>query len=298
MKSIKILSTLISLSLVMFLFQNQMASDIQLFVINANDLRTYSTNFFSYKPDMDEHVGPIQDVKNKQSHESKFQGNGIAPNPVIFKDPEKSYVEFEINGNQASRKNDRSEIRVKNTNSEFGKIYYSSFRFRVPRLNSPAILNDEFNKDWALIWQCAQIDGSGGANSPPLSLHIANESLSVNTIQDYQPWGNGKPKPDLQRISRIDYDRWYTVLIRYSLGLNGSYAIWLDGQRVNSLTKYNSNSLTDTKYLPIGYKDIDHNSKQYCTVRYGLYKNTEAGNYKVHISDFSFGNVYHRLKDL
>lgn len=298
MKFLKTLLTLISLSLVMFLFQNQVASDLELFVVNANNLRASDLNSFTYKADMDEYVGPIRDLENKENHESKFQGIGLPPKPVIFKNPQKSYVEFEIKGDRTSIKNDRSEIRVKNTVSEFGKHYYSSFRFKIPKDSLPSILSDDVNKDWALIWQCAQIDEKNKGNSPPLSFHISNDVLAVKTIQDYQPWGNGNPKPDVQNIEHIVRDQWYTVLIRYNMGQNGSYAIWLNGKRVNTLTRYGGQTLVDTKYLPIGYKDVLHNSKQYCTIRYGLYKNAKPGHYKIHFSDFSFGNVYHRLQDL
>lgn len=284
-------------------YQNQAVFDSDpILYLNPNDLEISDSSTYSYSSSLDISLGDVVDLQTQRRHELKIQGNGRPPRVVRSRSPESSYIDFLISGRRRQRFSDRSEIRMVGTKSDFGQIYYSGFTFMIPESSDP-IENDHLANrvanDWALIWQCPQAVPSGTAVSPPLSLHIENNTLSVKTIQDYQPWSNGSPRQDVQNILRLQRNRWYTVLLRYSLGERGSYSIWINGRKINTLsTSYNSRILTDTKYLPIGYRDLSIQRQQYCSVRYGLYKNSSRGKFSVRFKNVTFSEVYHRPQDV
>jgi hypothetical protein len=277
-----------------FLFQNFSLSTVNVFLsLNPKNLSISKT---SHKYDSKTNTSYFYARDNSSStrtHEVKVQGEGELPYTFVYKQQNNTpVVAFEINNSlQNPISNDRSEIRLVGANSYFDQTYYSSFKFFYPEDSSQILNNNNTKKDWALIWQCPQI---GSNTSPPLSIHIENDILSMTTITDFRVYkANDKPYYDKQPLEKLIRNKWYTVMVRYTLGLNGGYSFWIDGKKILLNADYNPQKLVETKYLPIGYKGIaSANGSQLCSVRYGLYKNPSLGSYKILFSDVKFGTSY------
>ena len=256
--------------------------------------------------------------------ESSAQGAGAVPSVVFTRDLEKSYVAFAINHDAdyirsydekkrvyalenpetetPYQTSDRSEIRLLNSDTDFTEssppqTSYSSFKFFIPNETDPIPLGD-----WSLIWQCGQHDevSRTPGRSPPLSLHIEGARLSMVTYENFTTTG---VNPENQRIRRHSQDlapitkgRWYHVIMRYTLGRNGSYAVWLDGTQIRFPASHRPNNPAQAKYLPIGYTDGVYQGKRACRVSYGLYKKDVPGNYKILFQGINFGERYQSFR--
>lgn len=289
-------AALLSLFIVAMIFQNFTLATIQSYLSISPENISVAVASHKYDRETNTTLFHVQDSSSGRIHEAKVQGEGEVPYAFLYKQQNNiPVVAFEIN-NKLDKpiSNDRSEMRLVGTNSYFGETYYTSFNFFYPSSSTPIINKNGLAKDWGLIWQCAQI---GGGSSPPLSLHIENDILSMTTITDYRTYvSTGKPYYNNQPLSQIIRNKWYNVMIRYSLGPNGSYSVWIDGKKVKLNADYNVNKLVDTKYLPIGFKDVlSPEREQLCTIRYGLYKKSAQGSFKILFRDLRFGTSYNQV---
>lgn len=251
-------------------------------------------------------------------HEAKSQGAGLAPYVTFASDISKSFVSFVSDHNTSYAQDladywleypqgpyvpDRSEIRIVgseayfNSDTEAGDMLYSNIRFRIDPISDYHLIendevNNEIKNDWAAIWQCAQ--HHAGA-SPPISLHIENGALSVVTYQDFQP---SLGLRDQQYLPQIEEGIWYDVRIRYNLGTYGSYAVWLNGQRLYFPADNPADPAVDTKRIPMGYKNARNptTGTRACRLSYGLYRNSAPGYFKIDFRQVTVDNEYHSIQ--
>ncbi|MCO5142952.1 MAG: polysaccharide lyase [Oligoflexia bacterium] len=229
----------------------------------------------------------LYDQKTRKSHEVKLTGNGQVPIVFHYRNYGKKVLWFESSGNIDSTK-DRSEIRVIGQNVPFNKVVYTSFKIYYPSWADKIP-----ESDWSLIWQCPQIKQEFSYSvSPPINIQLRNDNLYVRSIQDYKLSKNSSSpyKNNEESLGPITRNKWTRVLLRFRLGENGGYKVWIDGQ------------VKAEKSIPIGYKDgyspfYPGQKVQECSARFGIYKKSQKNTrHAILFDDFKIGDSYLLVK--
>lgn len=278
-KKLNKLKALSILLLSNFLSFNMLAQDL-IKVFDADDMNVRANS-----------SGKLSLFENNSNryHEIKLEGGG---DPVwIF--PYRRYDTktfwFETNGNGSSK--DRSEVRMRGADLDYGEIYYTSFKIFYPSWATKVPAND-----WSIIWQCPQIGASvpyyDYNTSPPLNIQLRDDKLLLRSVQNYK-----MPKSTSRQyitsedyISSLPRNRWVSVLMRFKMGENGHYKVW-----------YNGKVVLDRR-IPIGYKGAFNPyhpglKKENCSIRFGIYKKGR-GNDRMGIlfDEVKVGHTYESAK--